>query len=694
MNPFSHSRNSGFSGIVPFLMNCVKRRRTTPLLSAWFVLTIGVSALASGGELPHVVRVDADLDSPGDGSRWSAAFGELDDALDAARNSNGAITEVWVRASSKSYVPGRRRGMPEGDRDDAFDLLDGVAIFGGFRGDETTRDQRSRALFHSTVLSGDRLGDDLPGFQNRSDNCHSVLRAIDVGSSAEIDGFLIRSGMADVPGRTERGSGGGLYALRSSPRLRNCVFTDHLAFLGSAMAVWTDSRPQVRECRFEANGSDSSGGALYVFERSHALFQGCAFVANAGLRAAAVFNELSNPVFHRCDFDGNVSRTNGGAIGTDSGRVRFSRCRFLNNRSSDGAAIYANGELRVSDSLFTHNHAVAQGGAIVAFRDVVIERSTFASNEAGAGGAIWFGQAGNSRLVRDSILWANRDEAAGSGTDQIGGTKGAIGSLIRCCIEDLPAVLSGVETAGGAALRFGNFSFDPRFRNGMAGDYRLRDDSPCIDQGSFAETIENGSGLHDLDGRSRAVPFGASLGDSVSDIGAFEVQPAARYEAGNVATGSSIEAVDVLFVNGSSGGERRFVEVLAGSTIELRLDAPPGREASSYALWAWTGADRNPRSLDARGLSVGTLVNPTPVSSPDRLLLPRLCLRSPDLPRELARGIVDRPGPVEAPWVLRTSIDEAGVYTIQGLVADSGSRHPSRFSVTNAITLSVVEEAP
>ncbi len=490
-------------------------------------------AVGSPASVPaNVVCVDAEIVSAGNGQGWDVAFGELDDALDAAASSGGQITEIWVRAAQRAYVPGRRRGQALGDRTESFDLLDGVALFGGFLGDEMERDDRDPGLFHSTVLSGDRLEDDGPGFAGRSDNCYSVVCADAVGASARIDGFRIRGGMADEPGRTDRGSGAGFYLASSSPIVENCAFEENIAFLGSAMALWTDCLPLVRNCSFELNGSTVSTGAVFIFERSNARFEVCDFLHNDGIRAAALFIEIADPVFVDCRFEANTGRTNGGAIASEDGATIFDRCRFIENESSDAGAIYADGNLGVFNCLFKGNRATTgEGGAMMIFRNATIAFSTFVGNEAfEEGGAIWFGGSIGNVAVRDSILWANEDQVSGNATDQLGGAAASVGTLRRCCVEDLAGLLAATQDPQAASpgnIRVGNFSIQPRFRDAAGGDFRLKEDSPCIDAGKVFAPIVGLSGSRDLDGLPRAVNWlheSRMAQGRVADIGAYELQ--------------------------------------------------------------------------------------------------------------------------------------------------------------------------
>ena len=65
-----------------------------------------------------------------------------------------------------TYIPGLARTA-------TFQLNDGVAIYGGFSGTETSRSQRDPATY-ITVLSGDLSYNDI-GFTNNSENVYHVV---------------------------------------------------------------------------------------------------------------------------------------------------------------------------------------------------------------------------------------------------------------------------------------------------------------------------------------------------------------------------------------------------------------------------------------------------------------------------------------------------------------------------------------
>ena len=92
----------------------------------------------------------ATLEADRDGSSWERALGEKE--FSAALSSAGAGTEFWVAGGS--YRPSLS-GAPTA----SFMLKDGVAVYGGFKGDEKDRNGRDPKV-HVTILTGDLQKDD------------------------------------------------------------------------------------------------------------------------------------------------------------------------------------------------------------------------------------------------------------------------------------------------------------------------------------------------------------------------------------------------------------------------------------------------------------------------------------------------------------------------------------------------------
>ena len=132
----------------------------------------------AGAARAQTLYVNASAPGGGNGTSWASAFRDLQSALVVA----GPGNQVWVA---------RGRYLPSASNPGAsFVLPDGVPVYGGFTGSETSLAQRD-PLANVTLLDGDLLGDDLPGFVNYADNSQHVVSAVGT-VSAFLDGFTVR----------------------------------------------------------------------------------------------------------------------------------------------------------------------------------------------------------------------------------------------------------------------------------------------------------------------------------------------------------------------------------------------------------------------------------------------------------------------------------------------------------------------
>ncbi len=261
--------------------------------------------------IPPILRVQAGANGSNSGATWVDAFSSLQDALTVAATAPGVVEEIWVAAGT--YKPGV-------NREDSFELQNGLALYGGFLGHETQRSERSPDR-HPSVLSGDVLGDDAPGFLNRADNSYNVVRASSaLGRTALLDGFWIRGGCAN--GVFQSGgffhAGGGIHlALDARPRVRRCVFTDNEA------------------------GAQGAGGGAYT-QRGDPVFASCRFVGNRALGGGGLFADFSYPRVLNCVFEDNVATGfYGGGMAASHGGAWVANSTFYGNTAASFGGGYA-----------------------------------------------------------------------------------------------------------------------------------------------------------------------------------------------------------------------------------------------------------------------------------------------------------------------------------------------------------------
>jgi hypothetical protein len=271
----------------------------------------GTSQDANGNGFPDecaVLRVLAGAPSGGSGVTWAGAIDSLSTAMSMAENSNGLIEEIWVG-------PGVYRPSTVGTttaRAATFGLLEDVAIYGGFAGVETSRDERNPKSPNS-VLSGDLSGNDSVDFVGTGDNVYHVVTGSGRGPTAVLDGFTVTGGNA-IGAPAGEIYGGGVFVVAGNPTLRNLNVVRNKATWGGGMYVTgTDISPTVVNCRFEGNSATSVGGGLAIVQSSP-MFVNCAFSGNFAANGGAVFSNIGSPQFRNCTVMGNHASSAGGGF--------------------------------------------------------------------------------------------------------------------------------------------------------------------------------------------------------------------------------------------------------------------------------------------------------------------------------------------------------------------------------------------
>lgn len=311
------------------------------------LLSSSTLAYAGGGT---TLFVDASAAPGGDGTSWGTAYELLQDALADALASGGTVDEIWV--ASGVYKPGFLRT-------DRFELVNGVALYGGFAGGETDLSQRD-IDGNLTILSGD-VG--IPGFT--LDNAYHVLFGSGLGPGTAVDGFRVERGRADGLAVEGNDQGGGIR-------------------VGSGTSL------EVRNCDFLFNRGAFEGGAAYVGLGQYSFID-CEFRLNqAGVGGGAMIIALGGPHrFERCEFELN-SLTGGTALG--------------------GALLIEDATVELENSILVNNYSAGCGGAIQAVTGAQIDLAhcTVADNDAlaGIGGAVC--ASGNAQVsFRNSLYGQN-----------------------------------------------------------------------------------------------------------------------------------------------------------------------------------------------------------------------------------------------------------------------------------------------
>jgi hypothetical protein len=265
------------------------------LLVGTLAICCGLSAHGAG-----IFRVDAASTAvTPNGQTWAKAYKTLQAGTDAASSAGGG--EVWVKA-----------GTYTAKTNPVLTMKSGVAIYGGFAGTETAREQRNWST-NPTSIDGE-----------------SVRRCVHGADASALDGFVVAHGYTHL-------NGGGMYNYRAAPTVNNCTFIQNS---GTAMSnvLYT---PSVTNCMFIQN----EGGGMINSNCSPSVTN-CTFVKNVNKvgRGGGMSNSsYSSPQLVNCTFLGNsapYSASAGGAIyNQSSSSPSLTNCILWGDTAPSGAEI-------------------------------------------------------------------------------------------------------------------------------------------------------------------------------------------------------------------------------------------------------------------------------------------------------------------------------------------------------------------
>lgn len=416
-------------------------------------------------EGPAVFFVDTDANGANDGSSWTDAFNDLDDAL------AGAISGDEIRVAQGIYTPRPpeppqppipppplEASMPPPpwfDRLATFQLKDGVVIRGGYAGfGEAYPDARDVDAY-KTILSGDLNGDDvevndpcdLLTHPSRADNCYHVVTARDIGyygsgPNTVFDGFTITGGNANAEAQDwENRGGGGMYNIYSSPTIINCTFSANSAWYGGGIenigswpdlinctfsrnfSEWgggmanDDSRPTLIDCTFIGNVSSYKGGAMANYDGSPPVTN-CAFIGNCAVLGGAIYGADCNPKLTDCTFTGNLAEKGGAAYNNDSS-IKLTNCTLSVNGATTGGVIYDDEGSSVLLNCKLSANTAASGGVIYSGDESYgrLTNCVLTGNTAVSGGVIYISDDGSVRLTYCTLADNSADNGSALACD-------------------------------------------------------------------------------------------------------------------------------------------------------------------------------------------------------------------------------------------------------------------------------------
>ncbi len=395
----------------------------------------------------------------------------------------------------------------------------------------------------------------------------------------------------ELSGNRAAGSWGGAGVSQGTSAYRDCLIVNNNAY-GDGGGIYI-GQGTIEGCRITDNFSDGDGGGVYTPGGAGLVISNCLFVRNrSDLGGGGICNDSmsSEGIVHivDCIVSNNTSENaEGGGIFSANNSV-VTGCRVTSNVADDpadvdgrGGGIYIADNATIENCIVSFNRADVEGGGIYAHgNNVRVVGCLLFKNSAAYGGGYYNNYYGNT--ISDCTVVYNTATAQGGGLFRDSGSpvyRNCIAyfntapsdanfndrsvSAFNCCITPLPGTGSG------------NIIASPSFVSAGQDNYRLRNDSPCVDTGDISDQNK------DLDGVP--VPLdGNSSGTSENDIGAYEYVPP---------SGSVIVRIDPVYA--ADAGGRWSIGGTNWYASDQRVDyVPAGNRTLSFTNipgWAQPG---------------------------------------------------------------------------------------------------------
>jgi hypothetical protein len=528
--------------------------------------------LAAPAVEARVIHVKGGAPLPPDGNSWDSAYPAPAEALAVAATGD----ELWVAAGS---YPG------------SLTLPSGVALYGGFVGTETVREERpafprtAPDLYATTLLGTGGPVVTIPDDAAAG----TVLDGCGLTGGGGPDGAGVRIGVRAAPTVRDctiqscvaANRGGGIFcASNSAPVIVDNVLTGNRALLGGGLACAKACTATLSGNTLSQNQATQKGGGIHLQDCSPALAGNAIDRNTATLSGGGLACQGASPTIDACAFDANQAASGAGLSLEVLSRPNVTDTRICNNvANQNGGGVYcASG----SDATFfgspaiATNRAVRGGGLYAVASSPTLEFCTVEQNEAfGAGAGLYLQQSG-ARVVTSHIR-ANRVQpgpmAVGGGVYATNCTSTLL--LGSSVITENRAAAGGGVACVGASPRIHSSTIAGNATNGIY----LVNASPEIANTLVASNVtgivKSGSGTPTLINNCvyEAVPASRYVGLAA---GATDIQSDPRFTDayGHIATNSPcLNAGDSAYVGDLANDIDGLDRVLPPWTDDLDIGA-------------------------------------------------------------------------------------------------------------------------
>ena len=342
------------------------------------------------------IYVNQTVSTDGQGNSWGTAAKDLADVLNSIYDgTTTGATEIWVASGTyyPKYNPSNKTA--DGSRNITFYIPVGIAVYGGFAGNESTQQDKENRDWktNATTLSGD-----IGVLSTNTDNAYHVV--LITQDNITLDGFTITEGYAEatygtisVDSRTiSRHYGTGIHVLGTSTTsiqntiLRNLTITENTtAYSGSRGAgiyLSYTNGAVMSNLTIKNNASATSGGGIYIDYSSDIAIKDSDISRNSGTSSGAgiyasptgdltMTNVTVSENFITNGNGAGISyRTNAAGIKLRMTDVDISRNYATGSSTSDGIGIYLYGQgdnipdVTMNNVTISDNHANVGGSGV------------------------------------------------------------------------------------------------------------------------------------------------------------------------------------------------------------------------------------------------------------------------------------------------------------------------------------------
>ena len=328
-------------------------------------------------------------------------------------------------------------------------------------------------------------------------------------STSVLNGFTIRNG--------NNGGGGGISCENmSSPKLTNLIITDNIAANGGGLFCFNQSNPILKNVIISENGAISGGGIMLDRKCSIRMENVSIFGNVANQDGGGIYLKDSSDIVIKQGkiYDNGSYASGGGIFATMHSTINLSNIEILNNETSgNGGGLNIIGcDLDIFRGLIAGN--LAYDGAALACSNnshVYLLNTTVTANQVIPGdGPIEIGGLlmDDSNLdFANSILWSN------SGLEM-----NMLNSRVTTAYSNIEGDSSLIDKDANSQLFWleQNISDSPLFIDTDFNDFRLTENSPCIDAGIQDKNLIYNNGQDSLN-----IPILSFIGEH-PDMGVFE----------------------------------------------------------------------------------------------------------------------------------------------------------------------------